>query len=210
MSNTNERAELIAHYRSIEQHGVLASIRATAKATADILEADAKALVERVEFEAWAKREGLNTQRAESKNEDRIPSSRFGLCPATYYFDEVECAWRAWANKPVAQQVAVPATGGAEDKWRKLALQFDGQRMQALGHLRAMTLNPHAHMSEAMKFLAAPPTHAQQVAVPVPMTDTEIYVVARNHPKIGALVPHLEVRQFARDIEAHHKIGAKQ
>ena len=93
MSNTNERAELIAHYRSIEQHGVLASIRATAKATANMLEADGK---------------------------------------------------------------------------------------------------------------------AQQVAVPVPMTDVEIYVVARNHPKIGTLVPHLEVRQFARAIEAHHKIGANK
>jgi len=37
-----ERAELIAHYRSLEQHGVLASIRATAKATSDMLEADGK------------------------------------------------------------------------------------------------------------------------------------------------------------------------
>ncbi len=48
-----------------------------------------------------------------------------------------------------------------------------------------------------------------QAVEPVPMTDVEIYVVARNHPRIATLVPHIEVGQFARAIEKHHKIGAK-
>jgi hypothetical protein len=55
----------------------------------------------------------------------------------------------------------------------------------------------------------APPVDQAQAAAPVPMTDVEIYVVARNHPRIATLVPHIEVGQFARAIEKHHKIGAK-
>ena len=51
------------------------------------------------------------------------------------------------------------------------------------------------------------PKVAQQVAVP--MTDAEIYAVAKLHPRIATLVPHYEVGQFARAIEQHHGIGAK-
>ena len=60
---------------------------------------------DRASFEKWAGREGLNIRRSEPKTKGGIPSSRFGLCPATYYFDEAECAWRAWANKPISQLV---------------------------------------------------------------------------------------------------------
>ena len=52
-------------------------------------------------------------------------------------------------------------------------------------------------------------SQVQQVAVPAPMTDVEIYVVARLHPRVATLVPHLEVANFARAIEKHHGIGAK-
>jgi len=60
---------------------------------------------DRAAFEAWAKREGLNLRKAEAKEPGGIPSSRFGLRPASFYFDEAECAWRAWANKPITQPV---------------------------------------------------------------------------------------------------------
>ena len=60
---------------------------------------------DRAAFEVWAKKEGLNLHKSEPKEQGGIPSSRFGLCPATYYFDEAECAWRAWANKPIAPLV---------------------------------------------------------------------------------------------------------
>lgn len=45
----------------------------------------------------------------------------------------------------------------AAEAWRRLALQFDEHRMQALGHLRMMLVNPKAHAGAAASFLAAPP-----------------------------------------------------
>ena len=44
-----------------------------------------------------------------------------------------------------------------ENKWRKLALQFDAQRMSALAHLRMMVQDPVKHIDAAREFLAAPP-----------------------------------------------------
>ena len=55
---------------------------------------------DRAAFEVWAAQEGLNIQKAKPRYDGDVQRSRFGLCPATYYFDEAECAWRAWANKP--------------------------------------------------------------------------------------------------------------
>lgn len=45
----------------------------------------------------------------------------------------------------------------AEDTWRRLALQFDGHRMQALAHLRAMLADPEKAAARAEEFLASPP-----------------------------------------------------
>jgi threonine synthase len=50
---------------------------------------------------------------------------------------------------------------------------------------------------------------AQQVAVPVPMTDIEVLRAARTVQSVFEHVPHRDVIEFVRAIEAHHGIGAK-
>ena len=53
----------------------------------------------------------------------------------------------------------------AADNWRKLALQFDNHRMQALGHLKAI-LHPDSSVDEykaAELFLKAPPLDGEAV-----------------------------------------------
>jgi hypothetical protein len=67
-----------------------------------------------------------------------------------------------------AALASAPVAGEADDEeatdaWRRLALQFDGHRMQALGHLRAMLADPQAHAERAAEFLAAPPLSGEQV-----------------------------------------------
>jgi hypothetical protein len=42
--------------------------------------------------------------------------------------------------------------------WRKLALQFDSQRMSAMWHLQAMLQDAAGHAATAREFLAAAPT----------------------------------------------------
>lgn len=51
----------------------------------------------------------------------------------------------------------------AADAWRRLALQFDGHRMQALAHLRAMLADPQAHAEQTTEFLSAPPLSGDQM-----------------------------------------------
>ncbi|AVG38504.1 hypothetical protein [Achromobacter insolitus] len=67
-----------------------------------------------------------------------------------------------------AKRASAPVAGEADDEeatdaWRRLALQFDGHRMQALCHLRAMLADPQAHAERAAEFLAAPPLSGEQV-----------------------------------------------
>ena len=53
----------------------------------------------------------------------------------------------------------------AADNWRRLALQFDNHRMQAIGHLKAVT-NPAACFDKykaAKAFLSAPPLGGEEV-----------------------------------------------
>lgn len=47
-------------------------------------------------------------------------------------------------------------------EWRQLALQFDGQRMAAMVHLRTLLAMPTAHAQAARDFLSAAP--AEQIA----------------------------------------------
>jgi hypothetical protein len=49
------------------------------------------------------------------------------------------------------------------NSWRQLALQFDGHRMQALGHLRSMLANACGHAPIVEQFLAAPPLPSEAV-----------------------------------------------
>ncbi len=51
----------------------------------------------------------------------------------------------------------------SEESWRRLALQFDGHRMQALWHLKCLIANPEAHKEAALKFLASPPLSGEEV-----------------------------------------------
>lgn len=51
----------------------------------------------------------------------------------------------------------------AENEWRRLALQFDGHRMQALYHLKMMMVNPDKHAPIVDVFLKAPPLSGEEV-----------------------------------------------
>jgi hypothetical protein len=51
----------------------------------------------------------------------------------------------------------------AESEWRRLALQFDGHRMQAIWHLKSLLKDPVAHREQAEKFLAAGPLSGEAV-----------------------------------------------
>jgi hypothetical protein len=52
---------------------------------------------------------------------------------------------------------------GDEDfQWRRLALQFDGHRMEALWHLKAL-INDPSHAEKAKAFLAAGPISGEVV-----------------------------------------------
>lgn len=49
------------------------------------------------------------------------------------------------------------------DSWQRLALQFDGHRMQALWHLNALMQDPAKHSLVVTKFLAAAPLSGEEV-----------------------------------------------
>lgn len=51
----------------------------------------------------------------------------------------------------------------SDSDWRRLALQFDGHRMQALGHLRCMVKDPDGHKAQAEAFLSAGPLSGEKV-----------------------------------------------
>lgn len=54
-------------------------------------------------------------------------------------------------------------TPDAAAEWRRLAVQFDGHRMQALSHLQAMLADPALHAESARAFLKAPPLSGAEV-----------------------------------------------
>lgn len=72
-------------------------------------------------------------------------------------------------RKPAAQDEALRAELAEEteaaDNWRRLALQFDNHRMQALGHLRQLVRidDGYADAQAAEQFLAAPPLDGEEV-----------------------------------------------
>jgi hypothetical protein len=53
----------------------------------------------------------------------------------------------------------------ADLKWRNLAMQFDGHRMEAIWHLKELMNNPEGHREAVEKFLAAPPLSGEEVLV---------------------------------------------
>lgn len=50
-----------------------------------------------------------------------------------------------------------------QSEWRRLALQFDYHRMQALSHIRAMLASPSDHAPIAAEFLNQPPLDGEKV-----------------------------------------------
>lgn len=69
------------------------------------------------------------------------------------------------ATQPAApaEVVATEDDPDAADEWRRLALQFDGHRMQALACIKAFLNAPDRHRAAAYEFLAAPPLSGEQV-----------------------------------------------
>lgn len=86
---------------------------------------------------------------------------------------EIWCSQvRQFLRTKAAPTGAVPAVaqGNGSDKaneWRKLAHQFDAQRMAATVHLRTLLAMPQAHAEAARAFLAATP--AEQIASVAPV-----------------------------------------
>ncbi|HJV75397.1 MAG TPA: hypothetical protein VJ654_14315 [Noviherbaspirillum sp.] len=64
---------------------------------------------------------------------------------------------------PAEAQAEQPQAQAVDSDWRRLALQFDEHRMQAIGHLQAMLRDPQKHALEATKFLAAGPLSGEEV-----------------------------------------------
>jgi hypothetical protein len=80
--------------------------------------------------------------------------------------------WTTWQARAALTHQAAPAAPNeqqeddeesAEDSWRRLALQFDGHRMQALHHLRAMLQDAAKHAPVVTEFLNAPPLSGAEV-----------------------------------------------
>jgi len=51
----------------------------------------------------------------------------------------------------------------AETTWRRLALQFDGHRMQAMWHLKTLLHSPEEHRLKALAFVSAPPLSGEVI-----------------------------------------------
>lgn len=48
-------------------------------------------------------------------------------------------------------------------EWRRLALQFDEHRMQAIWHLKCMLKDPQGHKDQVEKFLSVGPISGEEV-----------------------------------------------
>lgn len=83
------------------------------------------------------------------------------------------------------------------DQWRRLALQFDGHRMQAIGWLKAALaeLPDIPAWSAARAFLAAPPLSGEQVLA------ERIRVLADRQQRGGDSLQNLATEKFASDKE---------
>lgn len=81
------------------------------------------------------------------------------------------------------------------NEWRKLAQQFDGQRMAAMVHLRTLLAMPTAHAEAARAFLAATP--AEQIASVAPAPSPAPAPEAASAPR-----PFDAVKSFADSVLA--------
>lgn len=73
-------------------------------------------------------------------------------------------AWAKIALLDCSPYRAAPVQAQEPDnEWRRLALQFDGHRMQAIGHLKYMVKDAEAHKLSAEQFLSAGPLSGEAV-----------------------------------------------
>ena len=105
-------------------------------------------------------------------------------------------------NQPAVVGSNVGLGGGAPvESWRKLALQFDAQRMAALIHLRTLLDFPEAHAKAAREFLAAAPQPAERV----PLTDEQLLALLGDIDADTKRLPP-GLKAFARAVEQAHGI----
>ena len=69
----------------------------------------------------------------------------------------MQAAMHAEARQALVEEVE------AAENWRRLALQFDGHRMQALGYLKALLKGEKDLETGARSFIASPPIPGEQV-----------------------------------------------
>jgi hypothetical protein len=82
-------------------------------------------------------------------------------CPAVFHIEDQALVDKINAMVDSEAQ-PMPATKDPAAEWRRLALQFDGHRMQAIWHLNAL-INDPGHAEKARAFLSAPPLSGEQV-----------------------------------------------
>lgn len=99
-------------------------------------------------------REHLNIPTLVAQNSDRLDFHDVGVLGLKAALAEAVELGRKLQKKE---------TDNSEAGWRRLALQFDGHRMQALGHLRCMVENPQVHKEQAQTFLSAGPLSGEKV-----------------------------------------------
>lgn len=96
-------------------------------------------------------REHLDIQTLETRNSDRLD------------FHDV-AVWSVQKALLAAVELGRELRRDESDTdWRRLAMQFDGHRMQALGNLRLMVQDPQGHRAQAEAFLSAGPLSGEKV-----------------------------------------------
>lgn len=80
-------------------------------------------------------------------------------CAKNAFGEQCTCG----VDETIAAAEQAQQADDTDAEWRRLALQFDGHRMQALAHLRCLLENHEGHADAVRAFLAAPPLSGEQV-----------------------------------------------
>lgn len=103
-------------------------------------------------------RKNLEIETLATRNSDRLDFHSVAVWSVQKALMEAVELGRQLQKEESEQEAA-----DGEAQWRRLAMQFDGHRMQALGHLRCMVQNPVRHKEQAEKFLSAGPLSGEKV-----------------------------------------------
>lgn len=127
----------------------------------------------------WAIRQNGSCMACDGRWEfEPQPSSRTAEFFRDFRYPTAQAAYHVWmkfdgpapdeagiSGEPEVAAEVENEDGERQDpaaEWRRLALQFDGHRMQALGHLRALLGNPE-HATSVQDFLNGPPLSGEEV-----------------------------------------------